>query len=60
LPVHYLPLNIPNIAVAGDLPPPPKDINEINHMEFYKIYKKTVDVDYEHFKIDLYVDYFMI
>ncbi len=27
------------------------DINEINHMEFYKIYKKTVDVDYEHFKI---------
>ena len=33
-------LNIPNVAVAGDLPPPPKDINEINQL--FKLYLDLV------------------
>ncbi len=33
-------LNIPNIALAGDLPPPPKDINEINQL--FKLYLDLV------------------
>ncbi|ARG27539.1 hypothetical protein B7L39_07895 [Acinetobacter baumannii] len=32
-------LNIPNTVFAGDLPPPPRDINEINQL--FKLYLCT-------------------
>ena len=33
-------LNIPNTVFAGDLPPPPRDINEINQL--FKLYLDLV------------------